>query len=147
MSATPMPVITETAITAEPWREDAICAQTDPDLFFPEKGQSPAEAKALCHTCLAEADCLAYALRNHETFGVWGGTSENERKAMRPAQGGAAATVEERRRRVRELYDQGWEDALIADALGCHVKTVLRIWDKLGLEDRGKKQTAQSDAA
>jgi len=147
MSARPMPVITETTIAAEPWREDAICAQTDPELFFPEKGQSSAQAKALCHTCLSESECLAYALRNHETFGVWGGTSEKERKAMRPSTGAAAAAVEERRKRVRELYDQGWEDALIADALGCHVRTVLRIRDKLSLPDREGKQPARSAAA
>lgn len=67
------------------WREDALCAQSDPDAFFPEKGGSVAEAKRVCAPCPVQAACLDYALRNDERFGVWGETSERERRAMRRA--------------------------------------------------------------
>jgi WhiB family redox-sensing transcriptional regulator len=67
------------------WMADALCAQTDPDAFFPERGESPRPAKAVCLTCPVCEDCLAYALEHGERFGVWGGTSERERRALRRA--------------------------------------------------------------
>lgn len=67
----------------EPWVDDAICAQTDPDLFFPEKGGSTLAAKRICDLCAAREDCLQYALENDERFGIWGGKSERERRALR----------------------------------------------------------------
>lgn len=76
------------------WREYALCAQADPEAFFPEKGGSVAEAKRVCARCPVQAACLDYALRNNERFGVWGGTSEPERRRMlrrSPNAGRAAA--------------------------------------------------------
>lgn len=67
------------------WREDALCAQSDPEAFFPDKGGSAAEAKRVCARCPVQAACLDYALRNDERFGVWGGMSERERRRMRSA--------------------------------------------------------------
>lgn len=58
------------------------CGQTDPEAFYPEKGGSTREAKAVCHECPVEPDCLEYALENRERWGVWGGTSERERRKM-----------------------------------------------------------------
>ena len=69
--------------TREPWMADAVCAQTDPDLFFPEAGGSSKAAKKLCAECPVRAQCLAYALKNGETEGIWGGASPKERRAMR----------------------------------------------------------------
>jgi len=66
----------------QPWAEDALCAQTDPELFFPEKGGSTREAKAICALCFVAAECLDYALTTGERFGVWGGFSERERRAL-----------------------------------------------------------------
>lgn len=71
-------------IDRPPWMADALCAETDPDAFFPEQGASVAAAKAVCARCLLQAKCLDYALANGERFGVWGGTSEKDRQAMRP---------------------------------------------------------------
>lgn len=66
----------------EPWRGDAVCAQTDPEAFFPEKGGSTREAKAVCARCLVAAEGLDSALRNEERFGIWGGLSERERRKI-----------------------------------------------------------------
>jgi hypothetical protein len=66
----------------EPWMDDAVCAQTDPDSFFPDKGGSTREAKAVCTGCTVAAECLDYALQNNERFGIWGGLSERERRAL-----------------------------------------------------------------
>jgi WhiB family redox-sensing transcriptional regulator len=65
------------------WRERALCAQTGPELFFPEAGGSVREAKQICRACEERAECLAYALANDERFGVWGGLSEKERRRLR----------------------------------------------------------------
>jgi len=61
----------------------ALCAQVDPDLWFPEKGQSNTAAKAICHRCDIEATCLALALADPEIEGIWGGTSQRERQVLR----------------------------------------------------------------
>ena len=69
--------------TDEQWREQALCAQADTgDVFFPEKGSSTADAKAICRRCPVTTDCLEYALANDERFGVWGGLSERERRRL-----------------------------------------------------------------
>lgn len=60
----------------------AVCAQTDPEAFFPEKGESVREAKRVCASCEVRLECLEYALANNERFGVWGGMSERERRAI-----------------------------------------------------------------
>ena len=58
------------------WQDRALCAQTDPEAFFPEKGGSTREAKKVCLTCEVRDDCLESALMNDERFGIWGGLSE-----------------------------------------------------------------------
>jgi WhiB family transcriptional regulator, redox-sensing transcriptional regulator len=65
------------------WQERALCAQTDPEAFFPEKGGSTREAKRICAGCEVRAECLEYALENDERFGIWGGMSERERRKQR----------------------------------------------------------------
>jgi WhiB family redox-sensing transcriptional regulator len=61
------------------WAVDALCAETDPDEWFPEKGGSPKRAKAICARCAVAIDCLAFALDHDERFGVWGGLTRRER--------------------------------------------------------------------
>jgi WhiB family transcriptional regulator, redox-sensing transcriptional regulator len=77
-----------TATTAEPadlsWKAGALCAQVDPDLWFPDKGQPSAPAKRLCLECPVREVCLRYALEHDERFGIWGGLSERERRRLRP---------------------------------------------------------------
>ncbi|MDO5661987.1 MAG: WhiB family transcriptional regulator [Brachybacterium sp.] len=65
------------------WQERALCAQTDPEAFFPEKGGSTREAKKVCVSCDVRAECLEYALQNDERFGIWGGLSERERRKLK----------------------------------------------------------------
>lgn len=65
------------------WQERALCAQTDPEAFFPEKGGSTREAKKVCTQCEVRAECLEYALENDERFGIWGGLSERERRKLK----------------------------------------------------------------
>jgi WhiB family transcriptional regulator, redox-sensing transcriptional regulator len=65
------------------WQDRALCAQTDPEAFFPEKGGSTREAKKVCLTCDVRGDCLEYALMNDERFGIWGGLSERERRKLK----------------------------------------------------------------
>ncbi|TDD97685.1 WhiB family transcriptional regulator [Actinomadura rubrisoli] len=65
------------------WTERALCAETDPDAFFPEKGESTRAAKRTCFVCEVRTECLEYALAHDERFGVWGGLSERERRKMK----------------------------------------------------------------
>jgi WhiB family redox-sensing transcriptional regulator len=65
------------------WQERALCAQTDPEAFFPEKGGSTREAKKVCMSCDVRGECLEYALANDERFGIWGGLSERERRKLK----------------------------------------------------------------
>ena len=65
------------------WQDRALCAQTDPEAFFPEKGGSTREAKRICTTCSVRDECLEYALGHDERFGIWGGLSERERRRLK----------------------------------------------------------------
>ena len=73
------------------WRGQALCAQTDPALWFPEQGASARDAKAICNgdsrrdPCPMRAECLADALANDEKWGIWAGTTERERRKLRKA--------------------------------------------------------------
>lgn len=78
------------AVAPEPWMDDAVCAETAPDIFFPEKGGSTRDAKKLCASCEVAAQCLAYALDKEERFGIWGGLSERERRPLQKARRAAA---------------------------------------------------------
>ena len=72
------------------WMADALCAEPHPGVtWFPAKGQPTEPAKAVCRRCLCREDCLEYAVVGHEV-GVWGGTSDRERTAMRVARPEAA---------------------------------------------------------
>ncbi|MGC5341809.1 WhiB family transcriptional regulator [Streptomyces sp. DT24] len=72
----------------ENWRMSAACRDEDPDLFFPIGSSGPAllqveEAKAVCRGCPVREQCLRWALENSQDSGVWGGLSENERRALK----------------------------------------------------------------
>jgi WhiB family redox-sensing transcriptional regulator len=67
----------------EPWMEYGLCGQTDPESFFPEKGGSTREAKAICKSCDVRAECLDYAIDHDERFGIWGARSERERRKVK----------------------------------------------------------------
>jgi WhiB family redox-sensing transcriptional regulator len=75
-------------VSRGPWRSVAACRSADPDLFFPISDSGPAveqavKAKAICATCRVRRECLAFALRTGQVHGIWGGTTEDERAAVR----------------------------------------------------------------
>ena len=75
-------------IERDDWREYSACRDTDPDLFFPVGTTGPAieqieNAKAVCRTCDVQKSCLEYALTTNQDSGIWGGTSEEERRVLR----------------------------------------------------------------
>ena len=65
-----------------PWQDQALCAQTDPEAFFPEKGGSTRPAKRVCRECPVAQSCLDYALETGQMFGIWGGMTERERRRL-----------------------------------------------------------------
>ena len=65
------------------WQDNASCSGADADLFFPERGASTRQAKAICGQCEVRIECLEFALRHGEKFGIWGGLSERERRKIR----------------------------------------------------------------
>ncbi len=84
------------------WQIDALCRETDPESFFPDKGQSTRQAKQVCMACEVRTDCLEYALATGERFGIWGGLSERERRrVIKCAAGGAGWRREQRAKRRR----------------------------------------------
>ena len=66
------------------WRDLALCAEADPDEWFPEKGGSSRKAKAICAGCPSRLPCLEFALENNEGYGIWGGLSEQQRRRLYP---------------------------------------------------------------
>lgn len=69
------------------WRHRAACLDEDPELFFPVGNAGPAvlqteRAKAVCGRCPVRAECLRWALESGQENGVWGGLSEDERRAL-----------------------------------------------------------------
>ncbi|MHB8190534.1 MAG: WhiB family transcriptional regulator [Ferrimicrobium sp.] len=65
------------------WHMLASCRGRDPRVFFPERGATGTSARAICLSCLVREQCLDYAIRNDERFGIWGGFSERERRRIR----------------------------------------------------------------
>lgn len=72
------------------WYADALCAQTDPEAFFPEKGGSVADARKTCAACDVREQCLQYALDNNERHGIWGGLNERDRRKVKRERKAAA---------------------------------------------------------
>ena len=70
------------------WRHRAVCREEDPELFFPIGTTGPAfdqteQAKAVCRRCTVTEQCLAWAMESGQDSGVWGGLSEDERRALK----------------------------------------------------------------
>ena len=72
------------------WQHKALCSQTDPEAFFPEKGGSTRDAKRVCAQCEVRAQCLEWAIEHDERFGIWGGMSERERRRYKKERRGWA---------------------------------------------------------
>lgn len=68
------------------WRDRAACRSLSPDIFFPDKGgttEDTIRARHVCAVCPVQGECLDYALTTGQKWGIWGGTSENERRQIR----------------------------------------------------------------
>jgi WhiB family redox-sensing transcriptional regulator len=70
------------------WRHEAACLDSDPELFFPIGNTGPAllqieEARSVCRRCGVTEECLQWALDTGQDAGVWGGLSEDERRALK----------------------------------------------------------------
>jgi WhiB family redox-sensing transcriptional regulator len=70
------------------WRRHAACRSCNPDLFFPAGTTGAAlheiaAARAVCMACPVQSQCLRFALRTGQAYGIWGGTTEDERVTMR----------------------------------------------------------------
>ena len=84
------------------WRSGGACLSADPDLFFPISSTGPAErqiarAKMICAGCQVRSECLDFALSHDQTYGIWGGTTPEDRQRHRRRKRRAAAAA---RRRV-----------------------------------------------
>lgn len=64
------------------WRKHAACQGIDPDVFYPVSDEEADEAKAVCDQCVVREACLEHALANREREGIWGGTTERERRRI-----------------------------------------------------------------
>lgn len=83
------------AAADDTWRDNALCRDTDPELFFPvgTTGQalvSQDHAKRVCHACHVQQQCLDYALETNQDSGIWGGLTEEERRIIRRSRAAAA---------------------------------------------------------
>jgi WhiB family transcriptional regulator, redox-sensing transcriptional regulator len=64
------------------WQDSAACHGIDPDLFFPVSEEEAGPALTFCAACGIRAECLAWALKNGERYGVWGGLTEQQRRRL-----------------------------------------------------------------
>jgi WhiB family redox-sensing transcriptional regulator len=67
--------------TTREWTSQALCLSGDPDMLF-QRGAAQNLAKILCRSCPVRTQCLADALDNRVEYGVWGGMTERERRAL-----------------------------------------------------------------
>jgi hypothetical protein len=127
---TPVAGLTARPATGTNWQADGLCRETDPDLFFPGKGEPTAEAKRVCLGCEVRTQCLEWALKNGER-GIWGATTTAQRRRiLRERQDGPDPAVDpvkaSRDQTIRRLAAEGYSAAEIAERVGCTKRTVVR---------------------
>ena len=71
------------ALTPPAWTAQALCAQVDPELFFPPIGANGTAAKRVCMKCPVRIECLQEALERDEEYGIFGGLSRKQRAKLR----------------------------------------------------------------
>lgn len=106
----------------EEWMDRAACVETDPDLFFPEKNASTFAAKRVCASCDVREQCLAFALRNDESHGIFGGLSGNERRRLK--KGRTTRLPVNLDETISDLNGQGYSDGQISLITGVPRSTI-----------------------
>lgn len=129
----------------EPNWAGALCAQVDPDLWFPPPGTAGEDAKAICRRCHLRPECLEWALHVGYEHGIWGGLSGKGRAAERRRRAavrrpGRWASTGKRRTAVADLTSAGWSAAEIAAHLHLTPRTVVRY--RAGINQINQKVAA-----
>lgn len=118
-------------MTRYDWMDQALCAQTDPDLFFPDNNRYT-DADKICTACPVRAACADHVQRveaDTRPYGQWAGQSPTARRASYNRRQAANDT---RRNHILRLHRAGWEAAAIADHVGCTDRTVWRTVQQYG---------------
>jgi WhiB family redox-sensing transcriptional regulator len=107
------------------WRELAACHGADLNLFFPERGESAEPARRVCAACPVRQPCLDYAITNRIAYGIWGGLTERERRALRSRW--VRASRRDRDRAIRAAETAGYTAAAIGRSFGLSRTSVSRV--------------------
>jgi WhiB family redox-sensing transcriptional regulator len=107
------------------WRELAACRGTDLEVFFPGRGDSAGPARRVCAACPVRQPCLDYAITNRIAYGVWGGLTERERRALRS--GWVRASRRERDKAILAAEAAGYTAPVIGRAFGLSRTSVTRV--------------------
>jgi WhiB family transcriptional regulator, redox-sensing transcriptional regulator len=107
------------------WRELAVCRGTDLNLFFPGRGESAGAARQVCAACPVRQPCLDYAITNRIAYGVWGGLTERERRALQSRW--VRASRRDRDRAIRAAEAAGYTAAAIGRSFGLSRTSVSRV--------------------
>lgn len=112
------------------WYADALCPQTDPEIFYPEVGENPRHAKNVCSRCPVQSKCLEMALNQDELYGIWGGLSREERENIRRLRNQATSAKRrkaERNATIVTMARDNVENKVIAEEIGISERTVNRV--------------------
>ena len=107
------------------WRKLAACRGTDLEVFFPERGESAGPARQVCARCPVREPCLDYAISNRIAYGIWGGLTERERRALRSRW--VRASRRDRDRAVVAAEAAGYTVAAIGRSFGLSRTSVSRV--------------------
>lgn len=110
------------------WMLDALCAETDPEAFFPEKGGSIRTATTVCAKCDVKQQCLQYAMENNFDYdGIFGGLSPRNRRKLREKREGSSRS---KRQEVISMTARHMTTDQISEALGISPRQVQRYRQK-----------------
>jgi len=107
------------------WRELAACRGSDLGVFFPERGETAGPARRVCAACPVRQPCLDYAITNRIAYGVWGGLTERERRALRSRW--VRASRRDRDRAILAAEAAGYTTAAIGRTFGISRTSVNRV--------------------
>jgi len=113
--------------TQPDWKLDGLCNEIGVEWFYPETGENATVAKKICEKCPVIAECLAYALKHDEQYGVWGGKSPTQRDRLRSTRrNGRSDGVKERQLEAYRMLDSGVSAVEVAKRMGVSARTVER---------------------